>query len=372
MKNEQRTASPPSDTLAEAGRHYAAGVKLLKERKLDAALRELGRAVALRPLFPEALRAASLAFKAKGDKPRANKYMNAAMVACLKQGRLDVAVTIHRTARASGMEVGNPYFIMASSLHKKGRTTTACQWYEKALGLTPDACAVAMGLARALLAADRQEQARRFFASYLARHPHCGELCREHADLASLLADAQEPRNATPPPQAPQAEVLGEVLDGADQGGFEFDVDGVVTSDGHVPETTLQKLVEQPKIDWREKRRSPRLPMAEYFLRFPKRKEHQQVVDICREGVGFKLGDMALRRGQKLKFDLMAFEKVKIKKLHVVVRHITHGLVGCEFLGLNSRQLKSLDAILFSEEPACDEEKQGAEGSNVCFDLEMW
>lgn len=371
MEHERQAGSGLEEAAGEARRHYTKGASLLREKKVDQALQELARAVKLQPQFPEALRAMGLAYKIKGSRDKAAKFLNAAAAAWARRKRFDKAVELFQAVKRAGLEARNPFATLATALHEKGRAEKACRIYEKALELTPEDERLAAAFTRALADAGHMQQAQRFMHSYLAQYPDSEDLLRVKETLPEVSM-----REAVLQGEAGSGcSVLDEVLQGeADKNsGFDFDVDDSAPPAPRRADPPVQEIVEQ-KTNHAEKRRSPRIPLADFFLRFPKRKEHQLVVDICREGIGFKLGDMAIRRGQKLQFDLMVFEKVKIKKLHAVVRHVTHGLVGCEFLELSKKQRKILESVIMSSEPfpGRGESLPKNDDGDINFDLDMW
>lgn len=377
MDQVRQSESQHQAQAGEARQHYVAGAKLLRQRNVDAALQELAKAIRLQPVFPEALQALGLAFKAKGQLDKSAKYLNAASLAWARRNNPQKAAELYRICCKFGLQAENPYKTLAAAMHKKGQAVKSCSFYEKALELSPEDQALATAFAKALVQAGRASQARRFLNSYLQKYPESEELQRLHSKLGATAKEI--PASGNVPSKATRSsQVLTDVLNGAqahDEDGFEMEVEGSYVSVSKPPDPPVQKIVEQQKQDCREKRRSPRIPLADYFLRFPKRREHQLVVDISREGVGFKVGDMPLRRGQKLQFDLMVFEKVKIKKLQAVVRHVTHGMAGCEFMELSRKQQKLLDTLILSTNPVPTNKDVNAPMTGkeeTCFDLDMW
>ncbi len=373
IQARQRSQAQP---LEEARQHYLQGLKLLKQRHLDDALRELSRAVKLQPLFPEALKALGLGFKARGEQGKALKFLNAAAIAWIRSGQLDKAEELFHHCQKCHAPISNPFLHLADTLLHKGKTDKACRFFEKALELTPEDSAVAAGYAKALAEAGRAEQARGFLQSYLQQYPQAEDVKRVQDEVPELQQDLQQEASSSP---KQGDEVMTRSLQGDDDhddhddDGFEVEVEGKPVPVSRVPEPPVQQLVPEKKTDHSEKRRWPRIPLADYFLRFPKRKTLRPVVDISMEGVGFKLGDLPLRRGQNVQFDLMALEKVKIKKLRAVVRHVTHGHVGCEFVKLSGKQRKILEKVVTATEQAAAEEDLLISGKDtVNFDLEMW
>lgn len=388
MVQQQQAVTGQSAAADEARQHYARGVRLLKQREVQSALSELSRAVKLQPVFPEALRAMGLAFKARGENAKAQKFLNAAAVAWVRRNELDKAVKQYEACKQAGLAARNPFQVLANTLHEKGKAAKALKYYEKALELTPEDDMLASSFGRALADSGHMEQAQRFMRSYLQQYPDSPRIARLLQDFpkpdknSPVWKDVAPDSGQTGAPQAKPAsdtrdEIMSKALQGEtvyDENGFAIEVDGSDIPVSAVPEPPVQRIVEQKKDEHCEKRRSRRIPLADFFLRFPKRKEHQPVVDICREGIGFKHGDLPVRRGQELQFDLMALEKVKVKKLHAVVRHITHGHVGCEFLELSRKQLKILDKIVsaLEEDSSASRETPLEQSDKVCFDLDMW
>lgn len=375
MQDIQARRAPQAQSPEEARRHYVQGLKLLKQRHLDDALRELFRAVKLQPTFPEALKALGLGFKARGEQDKALKFLHAAAVAWIKNGQFDKAEDLFQHCQDIHIPIENPFLHVADTLLQKGKADKACRFFEKALELTPAAPAVAAGFTRALSEAGRTDQARSFMHSYLQQYPEAEDVKRVQAEIPELQREMEQ---ESAPAASSGDEVMTRSLSGEkdgeeDQEGFEIEVEGKAVSVSRPPEPPVQQLVPERECDYSEKRRSPRIPLADYFLRFPKHKEPRPVVDISMEGVGFKLGDLPLRRGQKVQFDLMALEKVKIKKLRAMVRHITHGHVGCEFEKLSGKQRKILEKVVSATEQAAAEgELPLGDKDSVCFDLEMW
>ncbi len=71
--------------------------------------------------------------------------------------------------------------------------------------------------------------------------------------------------------------------------------------------------------------------------------------------------------GQTIQFDIYAMEKARIKKLTAVIKHVTKGVVGCQFGTLDKKQKGGVDKIIISEAP----EGFKLDLSNVSFDLDM-
>ncbi|THB66003.1 MAG: response regulator [Desulfovibrio sp.] len=96
-----------------------------------------------------------------------------------------------------------------------------------------------------------------------------------------------------------------------------------------------------------ERRKDPRQPLVENFVRLAKRRELYPAVDISSGGIGFKDQGRVFSPGDELVFDVLSMgEEVLMKKVAAQVRHVTKGLVGCCFGELSSRNRKALEQLL--------------------------
>ncbi len=348
----------------EARKHFVAGVALFKSGKYVLAKQEFAAALRQIPQYPQALRALALTLLKLQDRERATKYFNIAAELWAKGGRFDDAKQYYGQCIKAGLPARNPFLNTAYTLLETGEIDKALRACEAALELTPADEDLACLFARTLQRAGQEERAATFLASYLRQHPQSPKAMEVADDLPEPPKPAR-PASA-PQPKAPDSVPTVELApaapkEGASPGPRKKPLSRVAVRDS--------ANTREVKKDFREKRRSPRIPLADYLVQLAKHKEHHPVVDLSREGIGFKSLDEPFKQGQTLHFDLMILEKIKVKKLSVVVRHVSGEHVGCEFLDLSRKQRKQLDEIL----SMAREDKNGFHvEENVNFNIEMW
>ncbi len=353
----------------EARRLFVSGVALFKAGKYEQAKREFAAALRLWPQYPQVLRALALTLLKLQDRERAARYFNIAAALWAKLGRFDDAKQYYAQCLKAGLPARNPFLDLSQALLDAGETEKALRASEAALELAPGDEDLACLFARALQRDGQEKRAAGFLASYLRQHPRSPK-AREVADD---LPEPPRPARPTPPvqPQTPRK--------GAPEDAPVVELDPAAPEEPPArharkqppPRTTARSAVDahESQQDYREKRRFPRIPLADYLVRLAKRKDPHPVVDLCRQGIGFKSLDQAFKQGQTLHFDLMILEKVKVKKLTAVVRHVSGKLVGCELLDLSGKQRKQLDDILSK----AHEDKNGFHvEKDVNFNIEMW
>lgn len=353
----------------EARRLFVAGVALFKAGKYQQAKLEFAAALRLWPQYPQALRALALTLLKLQDRERAARYFNLAAALWARLGRFDDAKQYHAQCLKAGLQARNPFVDLSQALLDAGDTEKALRACEAALELTPGDEDLACLFARALQRDGQEKRAAGFLASYLRQHPRSPKAM----EVADDLPEPTRPARPAPPLQSKAPNK------GAREEAPVLELDPAPTE--KPPSRHAGKLpphrtaargggdAHDPRNDHREKRRFPRIPLADYLVRLAKRKEPHPVVDLCREGIGFKSLDQAFKQGQTLHFDLMILEKVKVKKLTAVVRHVSGELVGCELLDLSGKQRKQLDEIL----SRAHEEQDGFRvEKDVNFNIEMW
>ncbi len=371
---------PDQGTEQAATDNYRAALQLIRERDFTGAQKELAVAVRLQPQYPEALRALSLVFKALNQPDKAARFAQAALNAALRLKRHDTVQELFRLFGKAKLPVENPYRAPAETLLAKGSLEAARRCFELGLELTPDQGDLAAGFTRALVAAGNQERAHRFLHSFLRQHPHDAAALGARTLIPELPLDStlRKERGSVDAVLKEAEEAVAEADDTPLPEGFEFEV-GRHGKKGQpcqpaAGNATVPVLDDTAEAKGREKRRSPRVPLAEYFLSFSRRKDPLAVVDICREGVGFKTGEDRFQKGQELQFDLMSMGRVKIKKLKVVVRHQTGRQVGCEFVNLSAKQRAALDELLFKDDHCSSDPlpELPTKGGKLSFDVDSW
>jgi tetratricopeptide (TPR) repeat protein len=353
----------------EARRLFVSGVALFKTGKYEQAKLEFAAALRLRPQYPQALRALALTLLKLQDRERATRYFNIAAALWARLGRFDDAKQYYAQCLKAGLPARNPFLDLSQTMLEAGETDRALCACEAALELTPGDEDLACLFARALQRDGQEKRAARFLASYLRQHPRSPKAM----EVADDLPEPPRPARPTPSPQ-PKAPRKG-----APEDAPVLELDPAAPEEPPSRHTMKQPLphttaggtadAHAPQHDHREKRRFPRIPLADYLVRLAKRKEPHPVVDICRQGIGFKSLDQPFKQGQTLHFDLMILEKVKVKKLAAVVRHVSGELVGCELLDLSKKQRKQLDEILST---AHEEKDEFHVEKDVNFNIEMW
>jgi len=113
-------AAPPVEDEASARRHYSAGVALIHDRKYEAAVAELDKAIALRPAYANAL-------IARGS-------------ARISLGRFQDAAQDYTAARAADPALAAPLFGLAEAYRQMGDAPRAIELYRAfAQSTAPDA-----------------------------------------------------------------------------------------------------------------------------------------------------------------------------------------------------------------------------------------
>ncbi len=354
----------------EAKRRCALAVANFKAGKYEQAKCEFVIALKLWRNFPEALRGLGLTFLKLGDRERAARYCNVAADVCARMGRFDDARAYHAQCRKAGLPALNPFHSTARALLANGEVDKAVRACENALELSPEDENLACLYCRVLVRKGDKDSAGQFLAEFVRQHPKSIKAAQLARELPAPIKKPSSPTDL----EAPFAEDLEAecaCLE-LDPQAKEVSVSEPVRKNAARKQTPEKGpgCVQDPKQDFKEKRRSPRVPLADYQVRIGKRKSiPHPVVDVCRDGIGFKALEKNFQRGDTLVFDLLILEKPKIKKISAVVRHVTNGLVGCEFVKMSRKQSKILEEIIFAEH---EEDDSFHVEEKVNFNIEMW
>ncbi len=288
----------------KAKKAFAEGYELLQLRKYDQAIAKFAQAVKQRMLFPEAYKGIAEAFRGKGDLDRSSQFLSKAAETYAWLDKEEHATAMFERARKGDPQAPNPFKTVAEHLRKQKDTDKVIRFYEKAALLSPGDSDVTVGLAKAYMDKGDKENAARVMRPVMDR---------ENVDpsFKQLFMDMGMDREAK-----------GRRARG---GGF---IDG--GSSGFAGP---------------DKRKAPRVPLAEYAVRHPRLTQHLPVVDISLTGIGFKPMGEEFEIGQVVSFDLVTMGDVKTRELEAVVRRVALTVVGCQFQSLSPKQAEMVKAL---------------------------
>jgi hypothetical protein len=291
--------------------HFSKASEFLTLRRYDRAIAEFARAIRLRLLFPEAYRGIAEAFRGQGNLERTSQFMNKAAETHVWLDQHERAREVYDYVRKATPDAPNPYKVVGDHLRGQNDPAEQVRHYRRAAELSPGDVSVGVALARALVDADEREEAARVLAPIVDRQ-------EVPPEMRGLFLQLRPPD----PQAAPRRRGPGmRFLDMAGGG------DGV------------------------EKRRTGRIPLADYAARLPHVEDTFQVVDISLVGIGFKATNATFAVGQEIAFDLVSMGETKVKKLTAVVKRVSPRVVGCEF----ANDVEAVRAKLKSGLPALAE-----------------
>jgi len=298
-------ALPKSEAVqkeeARARATFLKGYELLRMRKWDKAISVFAAALRLQMLFPEAYKGLAEAFRGKADLERSSQFMGKAAETLVWLDRHEEAANLYEHARKINPQAPNPFKTVADHLKEQKSPQEVVRLYERAARAAPKDPDVAVALARAYMETGQQERAARVLQPVLAE-------TEVPEDLKGVfLSIAGEDRL-----KGRKLEVLGMVGAG----------------------------------DGQEKRRSLRVPLADYAATMPRAVENFPVVDLSVSGIGFKPSGEKFEPGQEVTFDLVTMGESRARKVRAVVRRVGAAVVGCEFVGLTPKQAEAITRIL--------------------------
>jgi CheY-like chemotaxis protein len=280
---------------------FLKGYEYLRLRKWDKAIAMFAAAIKLQMLFPEAYKGLAEAFRGKADLERSSQFMGKAAETLVWLDRHEEAASLYEHARKIDPHASNPFKTVADHLKTQKTPQEVVRLYERAARAAPKDPDVAVDLARAYVETGQQERAVRVLQPVLAE-------ADVPEDLRGIfLSIAGEERLS-----GKKLEILG-VAEGG---------------------------------DGQEKRRSLRVPLADYAATMPRTVENFPVVDLSVNGIGFKPSGEKFEVGQEVTFDLVTMGDSRARKVRAVVRRVGAVVIGCEFVDLSPKQAEAITRIL--------------------------
>jgi len=389
-ENSQKSNAPAATRIEEARRLFQEGVALLKWKKPAEAMERLRRAVQLRPVFPDAYKALALVFKARGDARRARRALFRAAEAFVLEERFEEACNLARDLRQVEPDLPDPFVTAAATLEANSRHHRAARVLELAIVHVSDDPLLHCALARNLAAAGHKEKA-------LATLEGAWVLLEGFDEAQALFRQlgGQRPRSsaATGEPVDPQEEdtVTIEVFQTRERVEPPAPERAAGARGRDQDPVTIVRFEAQPRPDRPEDagdgspdsgpgdesssaahfvdhRRAERISLADYFVRLSRFKPPHPVVNLSTGGIAFKVDKARIGTGDKVGFDLMALDEVKIRKLRAEIRHISAGVAGCRFVELSERQQNAIETVIRKMQFPDD----AVDTSSVDFNLELW
>lgn len=286
---------------ARARATFLKGYEFLRLRKWDKAIALFAAALRLQMLFPEAYKGLAEAFRGKADLERSSQFLGKAAETLVWLDRHEEAASLYEHARKIDPKAANPFKTVADHLKAQKNPAEVVRLYERAARATPKDPDVAVALARAYVETGQQERAARV--------------------LQPVLAESDVPEDL----RGVFLSIVGEER----LKGRKLEIVGMVGAGDGV-----------------EKRRSLRVPLADYAATMPRATEHFPVVDLSVHGIGFKPSGETFEVGQELAFDLVTMGESRSRKVRAVVCRVGAVVIGCEFVGLTPKQAETLARIL--------------------------
>lgn len=286
---------------ARARATFLKGYELLRLRKWDKAVALFASALKLQMLFPEAYKGLAEAFRGKADLERSSQFLGKAAETLVWLDRHEEAASLYEHARKIDPRAANPFKTVADHLKEQKSPQEVVRLYERAARAAPRDPDVAVALARAYVQTGQQERAARV--------------------LQPALAEADVPED-----------LRGVFLS--------------IAGEDRLKGRKLEVLDVAGGGDGQEKRRSLRVPLADYAATMPRAVENYPVVDLSVTGIGFKPSGEKFEMGQEVTFDLVTMGDSRARKLRAVVRRVGAAVVGCEFVGLTAKQAEIIARIL--------------------------
>lgn len=307
LEKEKATQSKTAAQVElKAKKAFAEGYELLQLRKYDQAIAKFAQAVKHRMLFPEAYKGIAEAFRGKGDLDRAAQFLSKAAETYAWLDKEEHATAMFERARKGDPKAPNPFKTVAEHLRKQKDVDKVIRFYEQAALLSPGDPDVAVGLAKAYMDKGDTQNAARVMRPVMDRENVDPEFKQLFVDMG-VNGGAPKGRKGR----------SGSFIEG-----------GRVSFEGS------------------DKRKAPRVPLAEYATRHPRLTQHLPVVDISLTGIGFKPMGEEFEIGQSVTFDLVSMGDVKTKELEAVVRRVALTVIGCEFQHLSAKQIELVKGLV--------------------------
>lgn len=308
LEGEVEEAAPSPAVVQQqalAKKLFLDGHKLMQTKQFDKAIKRFAAAARVNTLFPEAYKGLAEVFRSMGHLDRSSQFLSKAAETYAWLGNDDEATKTFEVSRKMDPAAPNPYKTVGDHLNGHGRPQEVTRVYERAVKLSPKDAGARVALSRAYADSGHKEKAAATLKPMMGK----GEIPEDMRHLiVSINREGPEPKRTI------------SFADGVVGGG-----DGV------------------------EKRRFPRISLAEYSARLPKKDTSFAVVDASRVGISFKHNGQEFALGEKVAMDLITIDGVKLKKLKAIVRRTSPLVVGLEITGLTNKQKKILDTIVPAE-----------------------
>lgn len=319
----------PIDHEEDARRLFYAGIELLSKRLFAKAAQMFLAALKRKPVFPEVFSALADCFAGLGDPVKAFAFRHKAVSVLAMEGRVAEAGKAMRKLgdAPAGAEIsGNPMQLAAQELREQGRVEEALQVLEAAVAQGGGGDALRRELAGLYVSQGKEKRALRILT----------EGGMGAAELSELRRDTQASS--------------GGAIAGAMGGGLADDLaESLFRGADKEKHSGPGVLQEQPAEDWKEKRRHPRIPLADFTVQVGKVRDSLTVVDISMGGICFKSDPDVFEAGQVFRFHLVDSIDVRLKKVQAVVRFVGKDRVGCQFLELSDKQTALLEELIQQE-----------------------
>ena len=303
-EDKKKQSRAAAQVELKAKKAFAEGYELLQLRKYDQAIAKFASAVKQRMLFPEAYKGIAEAFRGKGDLDRAAQFLSKAAETYAWLDKEEHATAMFERARKGDPKAPNPFKTVAEHLRKQKDVDKVIRFYEKAALLSPGDTDVAVGLAKAYMDKGDSQRAAQVMRPVMDK---------ENVDPSFKQLFVDMGVDNAPKGKKPRG---GGFIEGGPSG-----------------------------FAGPDKRKAPRVPLAEYATRHPRLTQHLPVVDISLTGIGFKPMGEEFEVGQMVSFDLVSMGDVKTKELEAVVRRVALTVIGCQFQSLSPRQAELVKAL---------------------------
>lgn len=297
-----------------AKRMFLDGHAFLKQRDYAKAMKKFAAAARVNTLFPEAYKGLAEVFRQQGCLERCGQFLSKAAETYAWLGKHDDAEDVFHMTRKMDPEAPNPFKTIADHMGGQVRPAEALKAFERASRLSPKDPDVRVALSRAYAETGQKEKAAETLRPLVQGQAGAAKDLPE--DMQHIIMQVRKPQEKRCARRRKQ--VLVEDVVGAGNGV--------------------------------EKRRAVRIPLAEYAAKLPHVQDSFHVVDASILGIGFKHHGEEFTVGQKIVFDLVTFEGVKVRKLRAVVSRVSPRMIGAVFTKLSGKQKAILQPIVKASE----------------------
>ena len=298
----------PSSGQAVAAKLFLRGYEKLQLRKYLPAVEDFKLALKYNPDFPEAYKAIAQAMKGKGDSNTARQLLNKAAEIYARTDRNEEALTLYTDILKADPDANNPFKIAGIQLREEGKLDKSIEVLENARKFHPRDAEITIHLSQSLRETGDEEAALERLKELLGLEPECPAA----ADL--FLSISGENFYDLQARELAQIQFLEEL------------------------EAKKNKPV--------EKRRTPRIPLADYSVILPRAQEPLPVVNINETGLSFKFMSAEFRVGETITFDLIELGVSRAKRITATIIYLTALVAGCSFQSVTPDLTAFLDRTL--------------------------